>query len=94
MRVVINDHQIIGIERYIAKAIVNSICDRCLHHTIAHQDTGCLMVDCKCKKGYTSSQLLTDQDFIQEIIKEGLIYNGGMGKEQEDKGEQQISATL
>ena len=73
MRLVINGTPIIGIDRFIAKAIVDSLCDRCLHHTTAHFEDGCRVLECPCKKGYTTFQLLQDEEFIQEIIKEGLL---------------------
>jgi hypothetical protein len=73
MRVVVNGIGIIGIERHLAKTIVDSLCDRCLHRTIAHQENGCTIEECPCKKGYTSFQLLQDEDFVSELIKEGLF---------------------
>lgn len=79
MHVIINGKQIIGVDKYIIKALVASHCDYCTHTTVAHREDGCkVSFDdaqqvCPCKKGYTSYLLLKDDSFIQEIIKEGLL---------------------
>lgn len=73
MKVVINGTAVIGIEEHVCKAIVNSLCGRCMHNTIAHTDAGCTIAECICKKGYTTYLLLQDEDFIEEIKKEGLF---------------------
>lgn len=77
MHITINGKQIIGLDRDIAKMISYTVCNQCLHKTVSHTEGGCLVdyagMVCECKKGYTSYLLLKDDDFIQQIIQEGLL---------------------
>jgi len=80
VHILINDQQIIGVDKYIIKALISATCDRCTHKTTAHREDGCKVTfvegtdPCPCKKGYTSYLLLNDDSFRQEIIKEGLLF--------------------
>ena len=81
MHIQINGKQIIGVDKDILRALVFSVCDRCTHKTVTHREDGCKcsfdfkgMDLCPCKRGYTSYLLLKDDNFVQEIIKEGILF--------------------
>ena len=62
----------IGCNSEILKAAYNLCCNRCLHRAYMHDDDGCNIVGCLCKKIYNNYLLLKDPECVSELVTEGI----------------------
>ena len=74
MRIVFNGVAMIGVDEDVLKALMSVKCaPPCFHSAFSHKEQGCQIQDCECKRGFNTYLLLQDEDFLRDVVKEGLL---------------------
>lgn len=74
MRVVIEGVGMIGVDIPVLKALMSVKCGPpCFHSSFSHKEQGCMITDCDCKHGFNTYLLLQNEDFLRDIVSEGLL---------------------
>ena len=74
MRVVFDGVGLIGVDVDVLKALMSVKCGPpCFHSSFSHKEQGCQIQDCECKRGYNTYLLLQSEEFLHDVVKEGLL---------------------